>query len=60
MESNADKSEKITLSSNREQPFHPLIELGSQAMVRKNAHKQLCVILEYLFNDIPPERQFLT
>ena len=46
MEFNADKSEDILSSTKRKQPFHPPTELGSQAIVRKNEHKDLGVILD--------------
>ena len=41
MEFNADKSEEVIFSTKRKQPFHPPIELESQAIVRKNEHKNL-------------------
>ena len=46
MEFNADRSEEMIFSTKRKQPFHPLIELGSLAIVRKNVHKHFGVILD--------------
>ena len=46
MELNAGKSEEIIFSTKRKQPFHPPIELGNQAIVRRNEHKHLGVIRE--------------
>ena len=50
MEFNADKSEEIIFSTKRKQPFHPPIELGNQAIVRRNKHKHLGVILDSKLN----------
>ena len=50
MEFDADKSEEIIFSAKRKQPFHPPIELENQAIVRRNEHKHLGVILDSKLN----------
>ena len=50
MEFNADKSEEIIFSTKRKQPFHPPIELGNQAIVRRNEHNHVGVILDSKLN----------
>ena len=50
MEFNADKSEEIIFYTTRKQPFHPPIELGNQAIVRRNEHKPLGVLLDSKLN----------
>ena len=50
MEFNADKSKDIIFSTKQKQPFHPPIELGSQAIVKKNEHRHLGVVLDSNLN----------
>ena len=50
MEFNAYKSKEIIFFTIRRQLVHPPVELGSQAIVRKNEHKHFGVSLDSELN----------